>query len=215
MILQVPFVSIPISFISTWAHELGHGLGALVTGGSFMELTIFPNFSGLALTGSSNTFQRAVSVILGLSGPAILGVFMIILTRALNWYRIAIIILAVLLAISQIWAADTFTRVTLAATTVILGLIGWKIPNKAVFYISHILAIALCLDALTSFGYFFVGGGVINGSVYRSDTGVLSDILWGPHWFWGALIAAFSIIILFAGVVLSDKWARKKDAPKI
>lgn len=207
-------VRIPIMFTSTWAHELGHGLGAVFTGGRFIELTVFPNFSGVAQTATVNDFQRAMVIIVGLLGPSLLGVLMIILTRALNWYRIAIIVLAALLAMSQIWAADSFTRLTLAGGTLALGLVAWKVPNQAVLYIAHIIAIGLCLNALTGFGYFFIGNAEVAGSLYRSDSGVLSDIIGGPHWFWGGLIAALSILILFAGVVLSDKWARKMDAPK-
>ncbi len=213
MILQVPMARIPIMFLSTWAHELGHGLGAVFTGGKFIELTVFPNFSGLALTATSNNFQRAMVILLGLLGPSLLGVLMIVLTRALNWYRVALIVLAVLLAVSQIWATDSFTRTALGGGTIILGLIAWKIPNQAVLYVSHIIAIALCLNALTGFGYFFIGSAEIAGSPYQSDTAVMSDILGGPYWMWGALIAALSIVILVAGVVLSDKWARRKDAP--
>ncbi len=211
LVLQVPFARIPILFLSTWAHELGHGMGAVFTGGRFKELTIFPNFSGLAQTATANDFQRAMVILLGLLGPSLLGVLMIILTRALNWYRVAIVVLAGLLAISQIWAADSFTRMTLGGGMVILGLIAWKIPSQAVLYISHIIAIALCLNALTGFGYFFVGSAEIAGSVYASDTQNMADILIGPYWLWGGLIAALSIVILFAGVVLSDKWARKKE----
>lgn len=211
LVLQVPIARIPILFLSTWAHELGHGLGAVISGGQFKELTVFPNFSGLALTATANDFQRAMVILLGLLGPSILGVLMIVLTRALNWYRMAIVVLAALLAISQIWAADSFTRMTLGGGMVILALIAWKIPSQAVLYISHILAIALCLNALTGFGYFFIGSAEIAGSVYQSDTGVMADILFGPHWLWGGLIAALSVVILFVGVVLSDKWARKKD----
>lgn len=204
-------VRIPIMFTSTWAHELGHGLGAVFTGGRFIELTVFPNFSGVAQTATVNDFQRAMVIIVGLLGPSLLGVLMIILTRALNWYRIAIIVLAALLAMSQIWAADSFTRLTLASGTLVLGLVAWKVPNQAVLYIAHIIAIGLCLNALTGFGYFFIGNAEVAGSLYRSDSGVLSDIIGGPHWFWGGLIAALSILILFAGVVLSDQWARRKD----
>ncbi len=206
---------IPIMFLSTWAHELGHGMGAIITGGRFIELTVFPNFSGLALTGTSNSFQRVMVLVVGLLGPSLLGVLMIILTRALNWYRLAIIVLAVLLAMSQIWAADSFTRLALAGWMLILAAIAWKVPNKALLYVSHIIAIALCLDALTGFGYFFIGNGEIDGSLYRSDTGAISDILGGPHWLWGGLIAALSVVILFAGVVLSDKWARRKSSLKL
>ncbi len=211
LVLQVPIARIPIMFLSTWAHELGHGLGAIFTGGRFSELTVFPNFSGLAQTATSNDFQRVMVILLGLLGPSLLGVLMIVLTRALNWYRVAIVVLAVLLAISQIWAADSFTRTTLAVGMIVLALIAWKVPNQAVLYVSHILAIALCLNALTGFGYFFIGSGQVGGSVYQSDTAVMADILFGPYWFWGGIIAALSIIILFLGVVLSDKWARKKD----
>ena len=211
MILQVPMARIPIMFLSTWAHELGHGLGAVFTGGKFIELTIFPNFSGIAQTATGNNFPRAMVILLGLLGPSLLGVLMIILTRALNLHRAALIILAVLMALSQIWAADSFTRMALGGGTLILGLIAWKIPSQAVLYVSHIIAIALCLNALTGFGYFFIGNAEVSGSLYRSDTGVMSDILGGPHWLWGGLIAGLSVVILVAGVVLSDKWARRKD----
>lgn len=213
MILQVPMARIPIMFLSTWAHELGHGLGAVFTGGRFIELTVFPNFSGVAQTATVNDFQRVMVILLGLLGPCLLGVLMIVFTRALNWYRIAIIILAVLLTMSQIWAADSFTRLALGGGTVILALIAWKVPDQAVLYISHIIAIALCLNALTGFGYFFIGNAEVAGSLYRSDTGVMADLLGGPHWLWGGLIAALSVVILLAGVILSDKWARRKDAP--
>ena len=204
---------IPILFLSTWVHELGHGLGAIFTGGKFVELTVFPNFSGIAQTRTTTSFQRVMVILLGLLGPSLLGVLMIVLTRALNWYRVALIVLAALLVMSQIWAADSFTRLSLGAWTVILGLIAWKVSNEAVLYVSHIIAIALCLNALTSFGYFFIGNAEINGSEYTSDTGVMAEILGGPYWLWGGLIAALSIIILFAGVILSDKWARDKEEP--
>jgi len=209
--LQVPLIRLPISFLSTWVHELGHGLGAVFTGGRFIELTVLPNFSGIAQTVTTNDFQRAMVILIGLLGPSLLGILMIILTRGLNWSRAALIVLTGLLAMSQLWAADSFTRITLGSGTVILGFIAWKVPNHAVFYISHIIAIALCLDALTGFGYFFIGNAEISGSIYRSDSGVMADILGGPHWLWGGLIAALSIVILFAGVILSDRWARKKE----
>jgi len=197
MVLQFPLARIPILFLSTWAHELGHGLGAVFTGGKFIELTVFPNFSGVAQTATANDFQRIMVILLGLLGPSLLGLLMIVLTRALNWYRVSIIILAGLLVMSQIWAADSFTRTALAGGAVVLGLI--------------VIAIALCLNALTGFGYFFIGNAEVAGSVYRSDTGVMADILFGPHWLWGILIAALSVIILFAGVFFSDKWARRKE----
>jgi hypothetical protein len=157
MVLQFPLVRLPVLFLSTWAHEFGHGLGAVVTGGRFEELTVFPNFSGLALTATSNDFSHAMVIVFGLLGPSLLGVFMITLTRAFSLYRLAILALAALLGLSLIWASDGFTIVTLGGGAVLMGLIGWKLPNRALLYIAYVVAIALCLSALTGFSYFFIG----------------------------------------------------------
>lgn len=212
MVLQIPYVSIPIKFLSTWSHEFGHGMGALMTGGRFYELTIYPNFSGLAQTASATDFSRAMTVIVGLMGPTILGVIMIILTRALSFYRVTLLLLAALLALSLIWAANGFTFFTLGGSAVLLALAGWKFPKNVLLYVTTIIAIALCLDAVSSFGYFFMGGGEVGGRLFRSDTGVLADLWFGPHWLWGLLLAFLSVVILFTGVVLSDRWARSKTA---
>ena len=207
-LLQVPVVRIPVMFLSTWAHEFGHGLGAIVTGGSFHQLQVLPNFSGIATTGTTTTFQRAMVVIMGLLGPSLLGVVLLFLTRGLNWYRVALGLLALLLALSQVWAADTFTRGVLAGALLITALCVWKLPNRAAMVVAHIVAIALCLNAVTMFGYFFIGNAEVAGELYQSDTGVLQSVVGGPFWLWGALLVAVSIAILVAGVLVSDRWAR-------
>jgi len=213
MLLQFPLVRIPIVFLSTWIHELGHGMGAILTGGSFSKLTIYPpNLSGTALTSTTNNFQRLSVLFLGLLAPSLLGVVMIFLTRGLSWYRASLILLTVLLVLSQLWAADMFTRLTLAISALIFGGMAWKIPSSWLVYITQILAIALCLDALTDFRYFFMGGGVIDGVMMQSDTASISRILGLRYWFWGAVVTLLSIIILVLGVFFSDKWAR--DHPR-
>lgn len=213
MVLQLPFARMPVLFLSTWAHEMGHGLGAILTGGKFVSLTIFPTFSGVANTLTATDFQRVMVVALGLLGPSLLGALLLIGTRAFNLPRLCLIVLSVALALTQIWADDVFTRVTLAAATFTIGLCAWKLPRVPTLYLAHMIAIAFCLTALTGFGYFFIGNADVSGTLYRSDTGILADILGGPHWFWGALLAVLSILILLASVIFSDRWARRRDRP--
>lgn len=209
LILQLPLARIPILFLSTWAHELGHGLGALLTGGGFTSLKIYPSFSGVATTLTQTDFQRVVVIIMGLLGPSLLGAILIIGTRAFNWSRACLIGLTLMLLMSQLWAADLFTRATLGAAVLLIGLCAWKLPRTPILYLAHIIAIAFCLTALTGFGYFFIGNADISGALYRSDTGVLSDILGGPFWLWGALLTALSIFILISSVLFADRWARR------
>ena len=211
--LNFPFVRIPVFFLTTWAHELGHGLGAILTGGRFLELTVFPNFSGVALTETSSNFSRASVVIVGLLGPSFLGVIMIALTRGFGLYRFAMGLLSVVLAISLIWAADMFTMVSLAGAAILIGLCGWKLPPRILLYVAYILAIALCLSALTGFGYFFMGNAEVAGAEYRSDTGNLADLWGGPHWLWGGMLVIISVLMLVVSVVMSNQLAGRR-APK-
>lgn len=210
LMLNFPFVRIPVLFLTTWAHELGHGLGAIITGGRFLDLTVFPNFSGVALTETRSDFSRAVVVIAGLLGPSVLGAVMIGLTRGLGRYRLAMLFLAVSLAVSLIWAADLFTFTCVSAAALIIGGLGWKLPKGILLYVAYILAIALCLSALTGFGYFFMGNAEVAGAEYRSDTGLLSDLWGGPHWLWGGLLVILSVLILVLSVALSNRLAGKR-----
>ena len=212
LLIQFPLVRIPIVFLSTWIHELGHGLGAIFTGGEFKKLTIYPpSLSGTALTYTTHSFQKLSVLFLGLLAPSLLGVVMIFLTRGLSRYRLSLIILAVLLLVSQIWAADAFTRLALAFGASLIGAMAWKFPVNWLVYLTQILAIALCIDALTDFSYFFVGGGEINGQVMSSDTAKIGSILGGPYWLWGGVVTLLTIIILVFGVYFSDKWARDHE----
>jgi len=211
MLLQFPLVRIPINFLSTWIHELGHGLGAVFSGGKFIEFVIQPNFSGAATTANSSDFQYLCVLFLGLLGPSLLGALLVFLTRALGRYRFALILLTAMLLMSQIWAANMFTRGTLAGAALLTGLLAWKAPKFILLYFTQITAIALCLNAITDFGYFFMGGFIRDGQVMHSDTSKIGDILGGAYWFWGGVITLLSIIILVLGVYYSDKWARRKE----
>ncbi len=214
LILQVPVLRMPVRFLSTWAHEMGHGLGAIMTGGAFISLQITEDFGGLAVTQSFESRWRAVGLAGGLLGPAILGALTIMLVRGLNWYRVATGLLTVSLLITQVWAADSFTRIVLGVAAVVFGLATWKLPNRPLLYLAHIVALAFSLDALTGFGYFFMGGGNVSGQMYRSDTGQMADLLGGPHWLWGGLLLVLSVVITIASVVLSDAWARRRVAKR-
>jgi len=211
MLLQFPLVRIPINFLSTWIHELGHGLGAIFTGATFREFVIRPNFSGTAYTLLTKDSQHLCVLFLGLLGPSLLGAILIILTRALSRYRLSLIFLTALLLMSQIWAADMFTRGTLAGAALLTGLLAWKAPRFLLLYFTQITAIALCLNAITDFGYFFMGGFIRDGQVMQSDTSKIGEILGGPYWLWGSLITLLSVIILVLAVYYSDRWARRKD----
>ena len=213
LILQVPVLRVPIRFLSTWAHEMGHGLGAIMVGGAFEEFVVTERFGGVAITRTFEGLSRSWVMIVGLLGPAILGALTIVMVRALNWYRVATGLLTLSLLVTQIWAGDLFTRGVLAACALAFGLATWKLPNRPLMIVAHIVALAFCLDSLTGFGYFFMDRADIGGVVIESDISQLAAILGGPHWMWGALLVGVSVLITVGSVLLSDRWARAHEAP--
>ena len=51
IIWQVPYghqILYPFTLLATYAHEMGHGLAAMLTGADFEQLVLFPNGSGFA-----------------------------------------------------------------------------------------------------------------------------------------------------------------------
>src|SRR3954466_10910398 len=67
----------PLTLFTTWVHEMGHGVTALVLGGRFTELRIFSNASGWAAASASAGWRDAMVAAGGLLAPPFVGAVMI------------------------------------------------------------------------------------------------------------------------------------------
>lgn len=207
----MPVIGNPISFLGTWVHELGHGLGALATGGEFLKMIVSPDFSGAAHTAISGDGAQMIVIISGLLAPSIVGGVLLILARGFEKSRLALGILAIGLVVSGVlWAGDMFTRVTALGAGVALGLIIFRSPVAFLSMAAQIIAISICLNAFAQIDYFFMQGGQSGGYTVVSDTAVLSRIVGLPHKIWAIGLTIFSIGILYLAVRLSGKLAKRR-----
>src|SRR5262245_44170289 len=75
LLYVIPFgalLAYPLVLLSTLFHELGHGVAAVATGGSFESLAIYGDGSGVAAHGSNGgPVAHAIVAACGLVGPAI------------------------------------------------------------------------------------------------------------------------------------------------
>ena len=66
------FIAYPLMLFSTVVHELGHGLASLAVGGSFKQMVVFSDGSGVAThTDAGGGISRALVSAGGLVGPAV------------------------------------------------------------------------------------------------------------------------------------------------
>ena len=215
---QIPIIGTPFVLLSTWVHEFGHGMGAIISGGRFDNMVIKPELSGLAHTYTGSDFARVIVLLGGLLGPACAGAVMLILSRRFGFSKLALLLLtAALLATALFWAGDMFTRVTVFGFGVVVGFIALRTNPLIRTLCAHIIAIAFCLNAVTGFRYFFMSQANVGGYSVQSDTGALATIIGGPHLFWAIVPSLLSVIILLAtfhfsgGLGNSQKPDNRKD----
>ena len=201
---QVPggnYILYPFTILATWFHEMAHGLMAFAMGGKFQRLIIFSNGSGMAYY-SGPLFLEPISTVLvaaaGPMGPPLAGAGLIMASRNPKASSIILRCLGFFLFFSAlVWVRSLFGFVAVFIMgAIVLGISFMKsqgIRNFAVQFIG----VQACVATYFQIDYLFSYSA---GPLGLSDTGRIQEILFLPYWFWGALMAVGSLLILIASL---------------
>jgi Peptidase M50B-like len=192
----------PLTLLATYAHELGHGLTALLCGERFQSLVLHADGSGSA-TWSGNPGRIAFALIAGggLMGPTVAGVALLLLSASARNARRMLVVMSALVLISVVlWLRNPFGIAFMLAVAVVFGLAAKFLGDRGAFLFLHVVAVALCLSWFRDLSYMFSSRAVVDGRVMPSDTEQIANALWLPYWFWGALIAVISISLTALGI---------------
>jgi len=200
----------PFAILTTWFHEMGHGLTALAMGQSFDRLLIFANGSGLAesrVATDASPLLRAAIAAGGPLAPTFFGAALIVASahqrawRPVLWGTSIAIFASVILYVRTTVGFAVLPLVALA-----LALIAWKASPGINRFTLQFLGVLGAMSMLSDYRYFFTEQVVIDGEAILSDTGQIEAALWLPHWFWAALILLISTVMVGASLkyALSD-----------
>ena len=189
----------PFTLLSTWWHEMAHGLAAMMLGADFNRLVIEANGSGFAeYSGRLWAIENAVVAAAGLLGPTIAGCGMIIAARSRRASRIVLLLLGgALLLTTLVWVRSIAGWVVLplfgiAALAIALrGKPHWQ--RIAVEFLGVQGAVSVYQD----FGYLF--------SPSPSDTGRIAEALLLPYWFWGAAITVAIVLMVWKSLQIAAR----------
>ena len=206
VVWQLPYgrqLLYPLSLLATFAHEMGHGLTALLMGANFDHLQLNPDGSGSAVwRGKPGPLAIAAIAAGGLLGPSIAGVLLLALARSTQRARGLLALLAVLLLVcTLLWARNVFGVFFLLSSAAALVLAARYLSDVGAALLLHLMAVTLCLSWFTDLDYLFSPEAVVNGARYPSDSAVMAQALWLPYWFWGGLVAVLSLLVLAVGLV--------------
>lgn len=205
------YVLYPFTFFSTWVHEMGHGLAAIVVGGRIDTLYIYEDGSGLAYTTIPNAdgvyypLKRAFVSSGGFSFTAIVGGIMLLFRWTKLGPKIGLISIGSLMLLScALWVRNTFAiimLITMGVSLIVLALV-MKV-GKGLGTVYAFLAGACCLNAVVAVHRLFESDEIsVNGSDRDSDAETVSSYIGMPYQFWAATwflqsLAMFGLGLLY------------------
>ncbi|MEL7188463.1 MAG: M50 family metallopeptidase [Pseudomonadota bacterium] len=207
----------PFVILTTWFHEMGHGLTALAMGQEFVRLQIFANGSGVAESRLATDVSPFVSAAIAAGGPlapVIAGSALILASAHRKAWRPALWITAIALLASVIFYVRSPTGyAVLPLLAVLLVGIAWRAPAGLTRFSIQFLGVLASLSMLRDFNYLFTEEAVIGGQRMLSDTGQIEAALFLPHWFWAGAILLVSASMVLASLKYALNEKRLKGIP--
>ncbi|MEM6794468.1 MAG: M50 family metallopeptidase [Acidobacteriota bacterium] len=205
LVYAVPFLrslAYPLLLLSTLAHELGHGVAALVAGGSFHRLEIFADGSGVATwSGEQSRLRLAFVAAGGLVGPAFAAALGFWGGRTARGARRSLALLAAVSGVALVMVVrGAFAMLFVALFTAVLVLMARSASDELAQLFLIFLSVQLALSVFSRGDYLFTPVARTARGPMPSDVGQIASALLLPYWFWGFLCGALSVAVLIVGL---------------
>jgi hypothetical protein len=208
----------PFAILTTWFHEMGHGLTALLFGQHFEQLLIFPNGSGVAesrVGGEAPRFVHAAIAAGGPLAPSAAGALLIVASaHPRAWRPVLWLVAGAILASVVIWVRSATGWWALPLVAAIVALIAWRGSPAWTRFSLQFLGMLGALSCLRDWGYLFTEQVVLGGQAMLSDTGAIAAVLGLPHWLWAGVLLAISATMVGAALQYALAEHRLRPPPR-
>lgn len=193
----------PFRLLLTMVHELGHGLAALLTGGSFIRFVVFPNGAGLAYTSGGWSF---VVIPAGYVGLALFGAGLILLGRSHRWSRTALaiigggmMVLAARYGLPSVFSGQFLSGLLTTVSGLIFGGLFLWVALKAapgwIVYLLHLVAIQAGLTAFSDL-LALIGLSARYFNAPANDAQSMAELTFIPAVVWALLWAGLALLLI-------------------
>jgi hypothetical protein len=210
----VGLLNYPFRLLLTMVHELGHGLAALLTGGSFIRFVVFPNGSGLAYTAGGWSLLVTSA---GYLAVAVFGAILILLGRNQRWSRIALgviggamILLSLRYGVPSIFS---FGHILGGLLTTFAGLIFgaffiWVALKAAAGWIVFLIHLVAIQAGLTAFSDLtgLIGLSTRFFNTPANDAQSMAEMTFVPAVVWALLWVVVAVLLIGGAIWLT--WLR-------
>jgi len=191
LILQLPIISVPFKWLESYFHEISHGISALVTGGTILQIQLFPNGAGLCTTRGGLSF---VISFMGYAGAIFWGT--LIYAIASVHQRIAQVfsglVICLLILSLVFWVRDILSFIIVTVLLVIF-VAQFKLPKSNYLQMAlKLTGILVLVNSLYSPWYLIDGRSLGDGAALAELT-MIPEFIWVLIW---SLLGLLSLVIL-------------------
>ena len=192
----------PLILLATLVHELGHGLAAMLLGGSFKRLQLWWNGSGVAsYEGRFSALSRALIAAGGPLGPPLAALALFWAGTKPESAQLALAILAgVCVLVELLFVRNLFGFVFVLLLGAALALLAWRATASVAQFACAFLALQMSLSVFSRGDYLFQAQARTAAGMMPSDTAQIAAAIGLTYWFWGGLIALISLAVVAYGL---------------
>ncbi|VVT01760.1 M50 family metallopeptidase [Erythrobacter sp. EC-HK427] len=198
------FLIYPFTILTTWFHEMGHGLTALLLGHGFEQLVIYADGSGYAESAfysAPGALPSALIAAGGPIGPVMAGSALILASAREKYWQPALMVLAGVMALSVlVWVRSVTGWIVLPLLAGALGYIAWRGSDWLKQFSLQFLGVVGAMSMFRDWDYLFSESAFVGGRMMPSDTGAIEEALLLPHWLWAAMIVGVSGLMIGASL---------------
>ncbi|MCA9636791.1 MAG: M50 family metallopeptidase [Myxococcales bacterium] len=214
LLYVIPFGGLlgrPLVWFSTMVHELGHGIAALLVGGTFSSFVMYADGSGLADVAVSGGQAHAIVSAGGLVGPALVAALGFVLARRARSAQLGLLSAALGLGVvAALLASSVFAIAFIGAVALALAWLALRRDPRPAQIGLVFLSTQLALSVFSRGDYLFVREAHTGGGVFPSDVANMATSLGGTFWIWGIVCGAVSLTALLVGL-----WLFSCDYPSL
>ena len=187
-----PLILYPFTLFTTWIHECGHAVAAVLLGGSVASITIQPDTSGLtrSLVPASN-ISRGIIASAGYLTASIVGCCLLAATRVerrakpILWGIGAFMVFTLIFWIRNLFGA----AVVIGWAVALFAIARRRTAGGFASFVLSVLGIQVALNAVFNIRVLFL----VNGP---SDAQTMARLFVAPAWFWASLWMAMSVAMM-------------------
>lgn len=196
----------PLKVLVVLMHELSHGLAAVLTGGSIVDIEVNENQGGVCWTRGGSRF---IVLSAGYLGSMLMGAGLLVASaRTKHGDRaLATALGAVILGVTLVYVRNGFGLGFGIATGVALIVIGTKLPNQVADVVLKVIGTTSCLYAILD-----IKSDVLDRRGIGSDADRLADITFLPSVAWGVIWIGLALVCTFLAFVIAAGGPKQASA---